>query len=107
MIAEHLAGGTQVTSRLKALMDTEGAPPRVFVQSMTEAIERGEIRPVDPYQTLITLLSVCIFFFVVFPTVGAIVPLAAQNRTAFIEQRKEHILDLILHSLRPAEARAK
>lgn len=100
MVTEHLSGGSQVTSRLKAMMESEGAPPRVFVESMSRAIKRGEIRAADPHQTLITILSSCIFFFVIFPTVQAIVPLAARKPHAFIEQRKRHIADLILHSLR-------
>jgi len=105
MIMEHLSGGTQVAIRLKSMMDSEGAPPRVFIQSMTEAVERGEIRRVDPLQTLITLISSCIFSFVVFPTIEAIVPLAASDRSAFIEQRKDHIHDLIVRSLRAEAAR--
>lgn len=101
MVNEHLAGGEQVATRLKSMMESEGAPPRVFVQSMTDAMHRREIRYADPHQTLITVLSACIFFFVIFPTVQAIVPLAASNPSEFIEQRKQHIIDLILQSLRP------
>jgi TetR/AcrR family transcriptional regulator len=104
MVNEHLSGGRQISARLKSLMQSEGAPPHVFVQSMRGAINQGLIRAIDPHQTLITLLSSCIFFFVIFPTVESIVPLAADDRTAFIEQRKHHIVDLVLHSLQPAAA---
>ncbi len=101
MITEHLAGGEQVAPRLKSMMESEGAPPRVFMESMAKSIERGEIRPADPHQTLITVLSAYIFFFVIFPTVETIVPLAATRPSEFIRQRKEHIIDLVLRSLRP------
>ncbi len=101
MVSEHLVGGGRVADRLKAAIESsEDFPPRLFLTRMLEAIERKEVRPVDPHQTLLTVLSSCIFFFIIFPTVEAIIPRASQDRAAFLEERKQHIFDVIWESLR-------
>lgn len=101
MVGEHLAGGHRATDRIKAMMQSADAPLRVFVDRLEAAAASGEIRPVDPHQTLITVVSASVFFFVVFSTLEAIVPLAAASRDQFIKQRKGHLSDFVLHSLRP------
>ena len=101
MIGEHLAGGHRATERIKTMMASDDAPLRVFIDRMEEAAARGEIRPVDPHQTLVTVVSSCVFFFVVFSTVEALVPMAADNKQRFIEQRKDHLAEFVWRSLRP------
>jgi len=101
MVTEHLAGGERIAERLWMMMQSADSPPRIFVERMSQAAARGEIRHVDPHQTLITIISSCVFFFLIFPTVEAIVPLAKADRLAFIRQRKKHLYDLVSRSLLP------
>ncbi len=101
MVTEHLAGGERATPRIMSMMQSANAPLRLLVDRLRESADRGEIRPTDPHQTLITVISSCVFFFLVFPTVEALVPLAREQRDAFIEQRKEHVYEMLWRSLQP------
>lgn len=101
MVTEHLAGGERATPRIMSMMQSANAPLRLFVDRMKEAASRGEIRRVDPHQTLITVISSCVFFFLVYPTVEALVPLARERRDQFVEERKQHLTDMLLRSLHP------
>ena len=99
--SEHLAGGAVMGRRLKHYMETsEAAPPRLFVERLREAIARGEVRPVDPYQTLLTTISGCIFFFLMFPTVCTVLPAARADADAFIAARKAHLFEILYQGLR-------
>lgn len=101
MVAEHLAGGERVRERIRAMMESPGSPPRLFLERVTQAASRGEIRPADPHQTLITILSCCVFFFLILPTVETFVPAAREDRDVFIENRKDHVFDVLAAFLRP------
>ncbi len=102
MVNENLSGGHVMGGRLKeAMMSMELAPPRLFVEKLTAAIAGGEVRPVDPKQTLLSVISCCLFFFITLPTVCIMNPEAEQNLEAFIEHRKAHIFDLVYCGLKP------
>ena len=101
MVNENLSGGPVMGTRLKeAMHGMELAPPRLFVEKLTAAIANGEVRPVDPKQTLLSVISCCLFFFITLPTVRIMNP-EAQDLDAFIEHRKAHIFDLIYTGLKP------
>ncbi len=101
MVNAHLSGGEAMGQRLRRYMESsEAAPPRVLSEKILAAVAEGEIRPVDPFQTALTALSGCIFFFLIYPTVEVIAP-AAADRDAFIGQRKAHLFDLLFHGLKP------
>ena len=101
MVNENLSGAPVMGSRIKeAFHATELAPPRLFVEKLSAAIANGEIRSVDPKQTLLSVISCCLFFFITLPTVRIMNP-EAQDLDTFIEQRKAHIFDLIYTGLKP------
>lgn len=100
MVNENLAGGDAMGRHLKRIEETSSvAPPRLFVERMEQAVRQGEVRPVDPHHTLLTVISGCIFFFISFPTVRIMHPEAA-DRAAFIAARKAHLFDLLYCGLR-------
>jgi TetR/AcrR family transcriptional regulator len=101
MINENLAGGTLLGEHLRAAKASGEAPPNILVDTITAAAEAGEIRPVDPHQTVLSVISTCLFFFVARPTVQIMHPAAEDDWNAFVEDRKEHLFDLIYHGLAP------
>lgn len=106
MVNELLAGGDALRRKLAPRLTSEPAAlPQQFIRRMQAAIDRGEIRAADPFQTLITVVSSCIFFFIAFPMVQLINPEATAQREAFIEARKAHVFDLIYHGLAVEEKR--
>ena len=74
-----------------------------MVNAIERAIETGEIRPVDPRQLLLTVVSACVFFFVTLPTVKMMNPLAAEDFDAYVEQRKKHVFEVVYYGLASRE----
>lgn len=101
MVNENLAGGTLVGETLREAKQHDEAPPTILVDTINEAAAAGEIRPVDPHQTLISVVSTCLFFFAMRPAVEMIHPTAEDDWDVFVEDRKDHLFDLIYHGLCP------
>lgn len=102
MVLENLAGAPVVGPRMEAYMrDLEQAPPRLFMAKMQAAAAAGEIRPVDPFQTFMTLIGASVFFFLAQPTLAALNPSLAAHPEAAVEARKQHLFDLVYYGLEP------
>ncbi len=102
MVNENLSGGHVMGAQIKeAMMSMESMKPQRFVEKLTAAIASGEVRPVDPKQTLLSVISCCHYFLITLPTVCIMNPEATQDLDAYIEQRKAHIFDLIYTGLKP------
>ena len=103
MVAENMAGNPLLGEMLARAFATEGSPQRSMVEAIERAVESGEIRPVDPRQLLLTVVSACVFFFVTLPTVKMMNPLAAEDFDAYVEQRKQHVFDVVYYGLASRE----
>lgn len=103
MVQENLAGGSLLGEHLRNATDSGDAPPRILVEKIASAVSTGEIRSVDPHHTVLSVVSTCLFFFVAQPTVQIMHPDAEADWDAFVEDRKDHLFDLIYHGLVPKE----
>ena len=101
MVQENLAGGHLLGEHLRDAADAGDAPPRILADTVASAVAAGEIRDVDPWHTVLSVISTCLFFFVARPTVQIMHPDAGADWNAFVEDRKEHLFDLIYHGLAP------
>lgn len=99
MMNENLAGGSLLGEHLAKAFATKGSPQQKMQQAIREAVETGEIRPVCPRQTMLTIISSCAFCFLIAPTVKVMNPLAATDFDAFIEARKQHVFEVLYHGL--------
>ena len=100
MVNENLSGGSVLGEHLRALKESGEAPPRILAEQIEQAVDAGEIRPVDPHHTVVSVISTCIFFFVARPTIQMMHP-DASDWASFVEARKKHLFDLIYHGLAP------
>ncbi len=103
MVAENMAGNPLLGEMLARAFATEGSPQRAMEASIERAVADGEIRPVNPRQLMLTIVSACVFFFVTKPTVRMLEPLARVDFDAFVEARKEHVFDVIYFGLASRE----
>lgn len=103
MVAENMAGNPILGEMLARAFATEGSPQRSMLEAIDRAIESGEIRPVDPRQLLLTIVSACVFFFVTLPTVKMMNPLAAKDFGAYVEERKAHVFEVVYYGLASRE----
>jgi Transcriptional regulator len=101
MVQENLAGGTLLGEHIREAATSGEAPPKILVETIASAARTGEIRPVDPDQAVLSVISTCLYAFVAQPTVQIMHPPAADDWDAFVESRKEHVFDLIYHGLAP------
>ena len=102
MVSENLTGGATFGHHLRKLMEQGTVtPPRLFMEQVIAAGARGEIRPMDPFQVLLSAISCCLFFFIMKPTVSIMNPQAGADWDRFIEARKQHVFDLMYHGLKP------
>ncbi len=103
MLNECTCGGPILERYLTAAVAKRDEMPGLMMEDrIVAAIESGEIRPVDPQHTMLTIVSSCLFPFVALPTVRIFHPEAADDFEAFVEGRKKHVVDLLLSGLRPA-----
>jgi len=101
MVQENLAGGHLLGDHLRRAKKRGGAPPKILVDTIEAASAADEIRPVDPHQTVLSVVSTCLFFFVARPTVESMHPTAGDDWEGFVEDRKEHLFELIYCGLAP------
>lgn len=74
---------------------------RRFQQELQAEIEKGNIRPMDPIDLLLTIISLNAVLFVVSPVVKIISNVSNERMEAIINQRKEENVKIILKSLKP------
>ena len=98
MANENLDGGTTM-GKIIAHQNHKASPPSTLIRKTIEAIERGEIRAVDPHHMVLTILSSCMFFFIWAPTIKVKFPDAARDWDGFVEARKEHIFEMLYYGL--------
>ncbi len=103
MVAENMAGSPILGEMLARAFATEGSPQRAMVDAVERAVASGEIHPVNPRQLMLTVVSACVFPFVTLPTVKMMNPLAAEDFDAYLEERKEHLFEVIYHGLATRE----
>lgn len=102
MLNECTCGGPILERYLTAAVKKRDEMPGLMLEDRIKAaIENGEIRAVDPQHMMLTIVSACLFPFVALPTVQIFHPQASDDFDAFVEGRKNHVVDLLLSGLRP------
>ena len=105
MLNECLCGGGVLERHLKAAIEAREEVPGLLLEDrLRAAMEAGEIREVDLRHTLLSIVSACLFPFVALPTVQLFHSRAVTDFDRFLEERKAHIVDLLLGGLRPTAA---
>ncbi len=98
LVRELLGGGVDSQGPMSGIMSNiEGMRTR-FVSSLEIAMERGEIRRVDPIHTILNIISMDVFVFVGKPLINAMFKETDMNR--IVRERADHILDLLMNGLR-------
>jgi TetR/AcrR family transcriptional regulator len=104
MVNEFLAGGEVLRGEMGKLMGTGQAPPQRLLALIQRAIDRGEIRPVEPRHLMVTMVSGCLFPLIALPMVGAMLPEAVTDYEQFLRDRRQHLFDVLWRGLAPEDA---
>lgn len=101
MINENLSGGHYLKDfHMRNSHRKDGSAPGRLLSRLQEAVDAGEIRAIDPFHTLVSTISLCIFFFLTLPMQAMMDP-RAKNRKKYIAKRKDHIFELVYRGLEP------
>ena len=102
MLRELSSGSPVFEERMRNLIGSSRLQtPRAFMLQFNRAVARKEIVPLDPVQTLLSLLGACIYFFAAYPIISIIEPEIATHRKQFIAKRKKELFALFYYGLRP------
>lgn len=98
-VSEAMEGG----ERLKAVFDririeTGLSPPGIIIPFVEKGIAGGRLRSVDPMQTAVSVIGMCIFYFIARPVMYHVWG-RPEDEAGFIERRKDAIVDLVLHGV--------
>jgi TetR/AcrR family transcriptional regulator len=75
--------------------------PATFLSLFERGRREGAITDADPLQSMISIMGACVYFFAAFPIFSALLPELEQRNGEMIEQRKEHVFELVYYGLKP------
>lgn len=75
-------------------------PMQIFFAQIQEEVKKGTIKPIDPPQLLVNLVSMCIFPFVARPMIQWVTQMDDDTFKQFIEKRKTEVSKFIIDSIR-------
>ncbi|QEH41893.1 TetR/AcrR family transcriptional regulator [Chitinophaga sp. XS-30] len=73
----------------------------LFLKELAVEMEQGRMRKVDPWQLMVSLISMCVFPFVGKPLLQAVFQINDKTFAKMMEERKHFITDFVLTSLEP------
>ncbi|MEW6079307.1 MAG: TetR/AcrR family transcriptional regulator [Thermodesulfobacteriota bacterium] len=106
MVSEIIGGGSHMMAIADRIASEIGiSPPNLIAPFIEKAAADGLIRPVDPRQTAISVIGMCLMYFVARPLVNHIWGKPV-DEDGFLEKRKEAIADLVLYGLAKPERKS-
>jgi len=85
---------------VKTLSDKLRFKPDVFISQIKKAVKNRLIKPVDPGQLFINLISMCVFPFVARPMIMGTFGMSEDAFIKFIKKRKQEIPKFIIDSIK-------
>lgn len=93
----------EVRSTIKIIKDNAGStdmtPAETFRSIFEEGISRKDFRNIDPKQVLISIIGMNLIYFIGKPVAEALLDLHVEDDQVFLGERKESIIDLVLHGI--------
>ncbi|MCG8461351.1 MAG: TetR/AcrR family transcriptional regulator [Holophagales bacterium] len=102
---ENMIGAPFAVPLLRRFNALAESPYRTFVDNLRAAVERGESRPVDPFQTFVTVMGACLFLPIAQASMAATLESLGReplDLEGFVAERTEHLVDLLHRGLGPA-----
>ena len=95
----------QRPERLVEHAERAGAKPgdllKVFSKQVNEEIKQGRIRPIEPVQLLINIMSMAIYPFVAKPMIMIMKQIDQKGFDKIMNARKVEVSEFILQALKP------
>jgi AcrR family transcriptional regulator len=92
-----------VRSMIKNIKDNAGStdttPAENFRSIFEEGISKKELRDIDPKQVLISIIGMNLIYLMGKSVAEALLDIDLEDEQAFLRERKESIIDLVLHGI--------
>lgn len=75
--------------------------PDKLLRQIQAEVEKGNIRPVNPLQLVINLLSLCIFPFVAAGMIRAVRGLSKEEFHDLLEERRKYVPEFVINAIKP------
>jgi AcrR family transcriptional regulator len=99
VVSELLRDDSTIIRGLADLISVKYNFPRRIFDLFQKAIENNEIRPHELLQTMLSILSMNITYFIIAPLVKMIIPGNNHDEEKFISERKQAIIDLVFRGI--------
>ncbi|HEY2721027.1 MAG TPA: TetR/AcrR family transcriptional regulator [Chitinophagaceae bacterium] len=85
---------------IKRIMGDRRPPVEKFFASIQSEIKKGVIKPINPSQLLLNIISLCVFPFVARPMFQIIVNIDKPTFDKILEQRKKELAQFIIDAIK-------
>lgn len=85
---------------LENVLGARKLPLLKMVEEIAREVEAGHIKPIDPLQLLLNVLSLCLFPFLASPLVQHITGMDTEEFNTLMEQRKKEVPRMIIESIK-------
>ena len=75
--------------------------PQQFIMQIQEAINLGQIKPINPVQLFLNIMSLSAFPFIAKPLFQKAFGIADEHFNALMEQRRHHVVEFIMSAIKP------
>ncbi|HYE57067.1 MAG TPA: TetR family transcriptional regulator [Rhodothermales bacterium] len=99
LVGEMLAGGAFARQHIGAIVSEGGPAEQLMFSRIRQAVERGEIRPVDPRHLVLTVIGACVFPLIARPMASMLIPEIETDFPAYLQQRKDEVFYLLYEGL--------
>lgn len=96
-------GGANFGKVAQAIFAERGFSEIPFPAIIQQAINKGEIRPLDPVQFMLSAIGMCLYPFLAQPILEKLFSGIQVNSPVFLEARKKEVFDLIWNGIKPGD----
>jgi TetR/AcrR family transcriptional regulator len=85
---------------IRKMMGDQKPPVKKFVDDVGAEVKKGIIKPVNPFQLLLNIISLCVFPFVARPMFQAVTNIDRTMFDKILEQRKGEVSKFIIDAIK-------
>jgi AcrR family transcriptional regulator len=102
-LAHHPERARQLVVAITGVAPEQGLPAalKIVGRQIDRRVRLGEMRPIEPGQFLVNLMSLCIFPFAAKPMIMALLGIDHEGFNTFIDRRRSELASFVLRALRP------
>lgn len=94
----------QHTERFREFILKEGIrPPERFIRQINDEIKQGRMRPVDPRDLLVNILSLILFPVLAKPMIQTVFQMDESVYSDFLNRRRDQLPKMIMDSVKPSK----